>query len=1545
MECLAANGYGQWTCSSDIGNNVAISGHDWLFSPNQNSVNSSQSWVMSSSGIQKGWFLLGNQIGKPSEKYDAADASHHPGCQPTGVVSGGTFNIINNSGTPNLFPVSQCKAVANLKGVVRYVGVDLNDRTKFMVEGLNTAPNTGATDDGQIDITLNGLPNPPLNRQVVKKPIYTYPTTTGIAGFISTGGNSVNLAGVIPGSGVWQDQFDIAIDEQNLYIVWCSPNSVTNNLEIWATVVDLEDGSVLSGYPAPVVVGSSDFKMPTVAANIRDGWSLSNYDVSWIHTGTVTVEHIVDDYYHSPPFVVNAETLSGMCGTTSQKSFPDPYTTGVRDSYTNALHARVLISSVPNTSVSLKHVVYVTTDQGLVGYGPLSWTCDLPTYIDGIVLDNPPMGVTKAVPRDFTPTNFTYGSTGVVDEPIIAFANPYDGYGTTYNQFHCMYQLMATISSANQKPLMIARDFDNGVPTSGTSDTRMWLNRDGGGYQGDVASHIGAVNQMGIHLHWRIGSDHFYARDVRLFDEDIEENTLVTNSCIIGDGTSHGGTSGALLEDGTKMTVWSDPNYGAVNGGSTTSGMYWQYPGTISSDGTFFAQANIGTLTYSTTGLDLTVGSSSGDQLANLFTMPVCHIATSVNSGTVTINPGSTWDYFGSTVEKNWKPNIGAGSTSIGVNLTGITNTPATLNIHGGATFWECYNFSSELSTINILHEPNINPIQDAATSTTCLVVDPENSCSHAFNETGINCPANGLLRVTTSASIDHSNVKSFIPVRDWVHSEGFEGPDAGSNHTIGNILTNVIMIITNQNAAGNSSRYSLHSTNNHYTNFQQFGNTSSDGAGAVILYDGRRCNDELAPDKVVFHLDVFKRIQFHAYTPGLAGLEITNSTIEDWDLFPIYVENGCAECTDNRCSTDNYADIRVENNTFENVLDVQIGGDCGGGGEMFDPAKGIIIRNFNTTGKFSVVNVNGNHFDFYTPASGNTLPSNFSVLIEAAIVFDNSTGNIMNNTITDCKHSGSTINGGLFEAGIRITSTAAVGTPTTFSYLCNNTVKNQKDGIGIRSDNSAGYVNLNTLDGNGYGYEFDDNDAPMLVHNSIINSTSDGLFVSGGGGLARAQPDLRGIHTTPPACSTCTVFLDFAANNNISNNGTHGQDAQILLADANQLVNLDRLPEPPGSTAWGSWSLNKIASGASGSAWLIKTANFVDPPPAANAATFAQIPDISNNNWGGITPGASPPLATTHFAVIYPVTPSVISPWVDSSGSFFCSGYSSGERAHPKNGNILSVASTDSERCVYLRGYENVSPNLDTSRARESYDSLREYVKLCGPKDCTVDQAFSSLSAVVQLMSNDTTRFDQFRMWLLSVLYISPNCPHFFCQAMGSVQRTYQYGEYKGTGTLAVENYMRKYHRECFATDSASLARENKHYSQDSLSLVQAGMDPTHLPPLDSIGLGIVLQHDAHLSVTPTIPSNYLVSFTTSPNPFNKETTLQFTLNRMTYITFAVYDELGRLVWGDGRGASLEAGMHTIHLDGKGLPSGTLYARISTGFGEVKTVKLVHEK
>jgi len=112
-------------------------------------------------------------------------------------------------------------------------------------------------------------------------------------------------------------------------------------------------------------------------------------------------------------------------------------------------------------------------------------------------------------------------------------------------------------------------------------------------------------------------------------------------------------------------------------------------------------------------------------------------------------------------------------------------------------------------------------------------------------------------------------------------------------------------------------------------------------------------------------------------------------------------------------------------------------------------------------------------------------------------------------------------------------------------------------------------------------------------------------------------------------------------------------------------------------------------------------------------------------------------------------------------------------------------------------------------------------------------------------------------------------------------------------------------------------------------------------------MGLGNIVRNDstkAGLSASTPLPSQYLSSFTSSPNPFTTGTKLNFTLNRMTYVTIEMYDLLGNKTFGNA-GRSYDAGSYEINLDGNTLPSGTLYARISTGFGEVKTVKLVHEK
>ncbi len=264
------------------------------------------------------------------------------------------------------------------------------------------------------------------------------------------------------------------------------------------------------------------------------------------------------------------------------------------------------------------------------------------------------------------------------------------------------------------------------------------------------------------------------------------------------------------------------------------------------------------------------------------------------------------------------------------------------------------------------------------------------------------------------------------------------------------------------------------------------------------------------------------------------------------------------------------------------------------------------------------------------------------------------------------------------------------------------------------------------------------------------------------------------------------------------------------------------------------------------------------------------------------------------------------------------------------------SVFAQASDSCYYWRSFRYKQPQTP-EEYKEQYDTLRLYIEGCAATDDQSWDVFVKMTGAVQFMSDDTTRFDPYRTWLISVLYLNTTNPAYFCACMGAIMETFQYGKYKAIGTFTVEDYLWKYHPDCFG------AGESAQYTKDSAQLSRLGYDVLHLPPLDSLGLGFLLKAGV-VSPSTQLSTQYLASFTSSPNPFMNETSVEFTLNRMSYVTLAIYDELGRLVWGYP-GSSLEAGMHTVQIDGAKLPSGTLYARISTGFGEVKTVKLEHEK
>lgn len=65
-------------------------------------------------------------------------------------------------------------------------------------------------------------------------------------------------------------------------------------------------------------------------------------------------------------------------------------------------------------------------------------------------------------------------------------------------------------------------------------------------------------------------------------------------------------------------------------------------------------------------------------------------------------------------------------------------------------------------------------------------------------------------------------------------------------------------------------------------------------------------------------------------------------------------------------------------------------------------------------------------------------------------------------------------------------------------------------------------------------------------------------------------------------------------------------------------------------------------------------------------------------------------------------------------------------------------------------------------------------------------------------------------------------------------------------------------------------------------------------------------------------------------PNPFNPSTTIDYSLTGATRVKIIVYDTLGKLVSVISDGYE-EAGRHSVHFDGRALPSGLYYYRLLT--------------
>jgi hypothetical protein len=249
-----------------------------------------------------------------------------------------------------------------------------------------------------------------------------------------------------------------------------------------------------------------------------------------------------------------------------------------------------------------------------------------------------------------------------------------------------------------------------------------------------------------------------------------------------------------------------------------------------------------------------------------------------------------------------------------------------------------------------------------------------------------------------------------------------------------------------------------------------------------------------------------------------------------------------------------------------------------------------------------------------------------------------------------------------------------------------------------------------------------------------------------------------------------------------------------------------------------------------------------------------------------------------------------------------------------------------------------------------EDADSvLAEFIETCYD---TTDAwtAFTYMGGDGFSGNSSPASYANFREWLKSVLWLGPMYPGWYCACTQDI-----FGSYVGfddganlNAALAIIRYLDSSGRCNFdGTDTQILAERhmlwidsvNSRHNGDSIDFP---MDTT-LPTIDDLGLQILRGPPAGIQNAPPSPTG-IGALTASENPFDKETIISFQTGEYAYLSFQVFDVLGRVVQGGYKGAVQPPGAYNFTVDGTNLSSGVYYARITTLNGETRTIKIIKE-
>lgn len=323
------------------------------------------------------------------------------------------------------------------------------------------------------------------------------------------------------------------------------------------------------------------------------------------------------------------------------------------------------------------------------------------------------------------------------------------------------------------------------------------------------------------------------------------------------------------------------------------------------------------------------------------------------------------------------------------------------------------------------------------------------------------------------------------------------------------------------------------------------------------------------------------------------------------------------------------------------------------------------------------------------------------------------------------------------------------------------------------------------------------------------------------------------------------------------------------------------------------------------------------------------------------------------------------------SANSFSSPGVTCGDgfsfiaHGNDKDTKLLSIedtANSDSIDCDHLQlANSYLAGGIEY---KKMYDSERYAIEHCAKYDAyppdnnfvlPVAKDFGPATAGCEYMSEDPNRFPIYREWLKKVLYLKKDSLY-YCEDVISILTTMSYFDsvrgWDINGAIAIARFLLDSHR-CFSylgdiNKRIQSSRSEQYQTwQDTVTnplLTPFSQDTANMPTLEDLDLQILRgpQYAAVKDAFTPSSSKKILYLTVSENPFTTETTLKFGLSDGEYMRMDVYDPLGKTLFSDTRLCSV--GDNSWLLSSPNLPRGSMYVRLSTLGGEVKTVKLAKE-